>query len=109
MCTISTLFKSLFSQRAPDIRHPGRGEEQLRGVVPPVAAGCVPLHPLSHLQVPGLLTLIALITGLITRDKLIWQKLEFIHCHKNLGLNDQDRKIYGIICYYCHIGNYPPC
>ena len=42
------------------------------------------------------------------RDKLIWQKLEFIYCHKNLGLNDQDRKIYGIIFICCHIGNYPP-
>ena len=45
---------------------------------------------------------------LLVRDKLIWQKLEFLYCHKNLGLNDQDRKIYGIICYCCHIGNYPP-
>ena len=44
----------------------------------------------------------------MNRDKLIWQKLEFIYCHKNMGLNDQDRKIYGIICYCCHIGNYPP-
>ena len=71
MCTISTLFKSLFSQRAPDIRHPGRGEEQLRGVVPPVAAGGVPIHPLPHLQVPGLLTLITLVTDLITLIALI--------------------------------------
>ena len=47
-------------------------------------------------------------TTMFNRDKLIWQKLEFIYCHKNLGLNDQDRKIYGIICYCCHIGNYPP-
>ena len=23
------------------------------------------------------------------RDKLIWQKLEFLYCHKNLGLNCQ--------------------
>ena len=44
----------------------------------------------------------------ITRDLLIWQKWEFLYCHKNLGFNDQDRKIYGIICYCCHIGNYPP-
>ena len=42
------------------------------------------------------------------RDKLIWQKWEFLYCHKNLGLNDQDRKIYGIIFICCHIGNYPP-
>ena len=35
----------------------------------------------------------SLATELLTRDKLIWQKLEFIYCHKNLGLNDQDRKI----------------
>ena len=39
---------------------------------------------------------------------LIWQKLEFIYCHKNLGLNDQDRKIYGTIFICCHIGNFPP-
>ena len=39
---------------------------------------------------------------------VIWQKWDFFYCHKNLGLNDQDRKIYGIICYCCHIGNYPP-
>ena len=41
-------------------------------------------------------------------DLLIWQKWEFLYCHKNLGLNDQDRKIYGIIFICCHIGNYPP-
>ena len=48
------------------------------------------------------------IYNIYSRDKLIWQKLEFIYCHKNLGINDQDRKIYGIICYCCNIGNYPP-
>ena len=42
------------------------------------------------------------------RDKLIWQKLEFLYCHANLGLNDQDRKIYGIIFICCHIGKIPP-
>ena len=36
-----------------------------------MAAGGVPLHPLPHLQVPGLLTLITLITGLITLITLI--------------------------------------
>ena len=45
---------------------------------------------------------------LATRYLLIWQKWEFLYCHKNLGLNDQDRKIYGIIFICCHIGNYPP-
>jgi len=47
-------------------------------------------------------------TKVNTRDLLIWQKLEFIHCHKNPGLNDQDRKIHGTTCYCRHIGNHPP-
>ena len=50
----------------------------------------------------------AMYDRLYISDLLIWQKWEFLYCHKNLGLNDQDRKIYGIIFICCHIGNYPP-
>jgi hypothetical protein len=49
-----------------------------------------------------------ILNSMVTRDLLIWQKWEFLYCHKNLGMNDQDRKIYGIIFICCHIGNYPP-
>ena len=48
------------------------------------------------------------VSSLCNRDLLIWQKWEFLYCHANLGLNDQDRKIYGIIFICCHIGKIPP-
>ena len=38
-------------QCTPHIRHPGRGPEQLRGALPPLAAPHLPLHSLPSVQV----------------------------------------------------------